>query len=124
MENITKEEYINNIKQWIVLDSQLKTIHEKTKKIREMKNNLTHQICNYTNDNKIKNKIRLPNGELVITEKKEYSPLTFGYIEECLKNIVSDEEQIVFILDYLKQNRKITIVPEIRKNITDTNLLT
>lgn len=119
----SKEEFIDNIKKWILIDSQLKIVNEKTKKMREMKHDLTNKISDYKNVNNTKNKINLSDGELIICEKKEYSPLTFTYIEECLKKIISDEEQIYFILDYLKKNRKITISPDIRRNISDTKLL-
>ena len=49
MDNIivNKNDFIEHIRQWVVLDSQTKIIHEKTKAIRERKNDLNAKICNY-----------------------------------------------------------------------------
>jgi hypothetical protein len=87
--------------------------------MREMKHDLTKQICDYSNNPKINNKITITDGELRITEKKEYSPLTFTYIEECLQKIISEQEQVDFILKYLKDNRQITTVPDIRRTFSN-----
>jgi hypothetical protein len=59
--------------------------------------------------------IKFNDGELRFYEKKEYSPLTFSYIEDCLENILEDESQIEFIMDYLRDNREITTSIDIRR---------
>jgi hypothetical protein len=117
--NTDREEFVQNIKNWVTLDSQLKIVNEKTKKMREIKHELTNQICQYTNNNKIKNKITITDGELRITEKKEYSPLTFTYIQECLHKIITDNEHVEFIIKYLKENREITITSDIRRTFSN-----
>lgn len=114
-----KEEFIQNIKKWVLLDSQLKIVNEKTKKMRELKQDLIKQICEYSNNHKINNKITITDGELRITEKKEYSPLTFTYIQECLQKIITEQEQVDFIIKYLKDNREISIVPDIRRTFSN-----
>ena len=114
-----KEEFVQKIKKWVIIDSQLKIINEKTKKMREMKHELTHQICEYSEKNKIQKKININDGELRITEKKEYSPLTFTYIQECLQKIITDNEHVEFIIKYLKENREITITSDIRRTFSN-----
>ena len=114
-----KEQFIQNIKKWVLLDSQLKTVNEKTKRMREMKHELTKQISEYSNNHKINNKIVITDGELRITEKKEYSPLTFTYVQECLQNIISEQEQVDFIMNYLKENREISLSPDIRRTFSN-----
>ena len=117
--NTDREQFVQNIKNWVTFDSQLKIVNEKTKKMREIKHELTNQICQYTNNNKIKNKITISDGELRITEKKEYSPLTFTYIQECLQKIITDNEHVEFIIKYLKENREITITSDIRRTFSN-----
>ena len=106
---------------WVLLDTQLKTINEKTKKMREKKNELSQNICKYIIDNNIKNKIKIKDGEhlaeIRMYDKKEYSALTFGYIESCLKKLIHDEEQVEYVIEFLKENREITSSPDIRKTI-------
>lgn len=109
----------DDITLWITLDNQLKLINEKTKKMREMRQSASKRICDHiTNNNNSKNKIRInigeQNAEIRMYEKKEYSPLSFTYIEECLKKIISDEEQVDYVVQFLKENREITAYSDIR----------
>jgi hypothetical protein len=109
----------NDITLWVTLDNQLKLINEKTKKMREMKQGASERICGYMKENDVKNKIKIKDGELNaeirLYEKKEYSPLTFTYIESCLKKIIRDEEQVEYVIQFLKENREVTSSQDIRK---------
>ena len=112
-----KNQFIENVQKWVLIDNQLKIVNEKTKKMREMKNILSEDICKYMNENNLVNKkIGITNGELRIVEKKDYSPLTYGYIEKKLEEIIPDKSHIEFIIQYLKDNREITVSQEIRSN--------
>jgi len=124
MENniITKNQLIENIKEWVLLDSQLKVIHQKTKTIRERKNQLNDTICEYMQSNNlIKNKIGISDGELRIIEKKEYPPLSYGYIERCLEEIITDKKQIQTVIEYIKSRREITTSLDIKRTYTTSS---
>jgi len=112
----TKAEFIEKIKNWVVMDSKLKIVNEKTKQLREMKLQLNHQICHYMNNHNLaQNKITISDGELRIHEKKEYSSITFGYIERCLAELINDSKQVEFIIQYLKDNREVTTSSDIKR---------
>ena len=111
-----KSQFVEDVKKWALLDSQLKIVNEKTRKMREMKNDLADKIVTYMSENKHE-KIKLSDGEIRLYEKKEYSPLSFSYIEETLSKIIQDEEQIDYVINYLKENRDINIVLEIKRTI-------
>ena len=113
---ISKEQFVEKVKKWVVLDSQLKLIHEKTKILREEKSQLNSEICQYleTNDMKYK-KIGIHDGELKMHEKKEYSPLSFTFLEEHLGKIVNDSNQLHSILEYLKEQREVKMSSEIKR---------
>jgi hypothetical protein len=111
----TKTQLIESIQKWVLIDTQLKMINEKTKKIREMKNELTEQICLYKTNNNIDNTIRITDGELKFYEKKESKPLSFNYIETCLANLITDKKQLEFVVKYLKDNREISTSTDIRR---------
>ena len=111
-----REQFIENIKNWVVLDSQMKIINEKTKIIREKKHEISESICQYMKEsNLLENKIGISDGELRIYEKKEYSPLTYGYLERCLGEIISDKSQLNYIIQYLKTKREITTSLDIKR---------
>ena len=109
-------EFSEKIKQWVTIDSQLKLIHEKTKEIRNKKTLLLEEISQYVLQNNIKYKtIEISDGNLKFYEKKEYSNLTYSYIEECLQELIKDEEQIDFVMNYLRDHREVKTSIDIRR---------
>ena len=110
-----KEQFVDHVKRWAIIDSQQKIINEKTKKLRELKNESSEFICNYITNNKIQQKILITDGELKIYEKKDYSPITFGYIEKCLAEIIPEKSHVEFIINHLKEKREITVSQDIRR---------
>lgn len=115
----TNAEFIENVRKWVILDTQIRTITEKTKLIRELKHKITIQICDYIVDKNIQHKkIEISDGELKLYTKNEYSPLTFSYIEECLSKIISNKENVQYIIKYLKENREIKHSSDIRRNFS------
>jgi hypothetical protein len=117
-EKSQKERFIENVQRWVLIDKQMKIINEKTKKLRSMKHDINDEICNYMNENNLSNnKIGISDGELKIYEKKEYSPLTFGFIEKSLAEILPNKKNVEFIINYLKSHREIKSSQELRRNI-------
>jgi hypothetical protein len=113
-----KNGFIENVKKWIVLENQLKMENEKIRKIREDKNKITSQMYYYMNSHNIIDKnIVVKDGELSFYEKKDYSPLTFTYIEKCLTDLIDDKSHIDYIIQYIRENREHKIYNDIRKII-------
>jgi hypothetical protein len=114
-----KKLFVENIQKWVLAEKQLKFINEKTKIIRDVKHQLSTDICQYIQENNLSStKIELSDGELKIYDKKEYPPLSFGYIEERLAEIVPDKSHVDFIIQHLKDNREIKSSPDIRRTYT------
>jgi|TARA_B110000285_G_scaffold235562_1_gene318090 hypothetical protein len=110
-----RELLIENVKNWVLLDQKIQTINEKTKQIRELKSKLTSDICDYMKSKNMKSNIGISNGELRMYEKKDYKPLTFTYVEKCLREIINDNNHVEYIIKYLKENREVTITPDIKR---------
>ena len=111
----TRAEFIENTKQWVQIDSQLKIVNEKVKIMRDKKRELTDKICDYKDKNAIHSTIKLSDGELRFYEKREQTPLSFSYIEHCLEQILQDQEQIDYVIDYIRDNREVTVVTDIKR---------
>ena len=120
MNNINeKSEFVENVQKWVSVDSQLKMINEKTKIIRDNKHELTGKITRYVDTNGIRDsKVEISDGTLRFCEKKEYAPLTFGYIEESLTKLIPNKENVDKIIKHLKDNRDIKTSPDIRRTFT------
>jgi hypothetical protein len=117
-EPISKQQLIHSVQQWVLADTQLKQLNEKTKSVREIKSTATSTITSYMKQHQYKGNIKISDGELRICEKKEYSPLTYGYIERCLANIIPEETHVAYIINYLKENREITTSQDIKRICT------
>jgi ubiquinone/menaquinone biosynthesis C-methylase UbiE len=119
--NISSQpEFVAGIQQWVRIDGQLKDINDKTKILREQKRILTSGLTNYIDSNVSNQKIRISDGELRVVTKKEYQPLTFNYIEQCLAVLINDPEQIKYAIDYMKQHRETTTTMDIKRTFNKT----
>ena len=111
-----KGKFIDNIKKWVAIDTQMKRINEKTSHIRKMRSQIMDDINTYVTKNAVMDtKIEITDGELAFYEKKEYQTLSYKYIEECLAHFIKDPCHIDIILDYMKENRKLKTSVDIRR---------
>ena len=111
-----KTKFIENIQRWVKIDSQIKAVNEKVRKARDIKNQLLENIVGYVEKNKLEaTKIEISDGELRFYEKREYQPITFTYIEESLGKLIADKKQVELIMEYLRENREITVSTDIRR---------
>ena len=106
---MSRDQFINDIKKWVAIDNEIKKNNENLRILRENKNNITSNICSYMDTNTLQDKrIEISDGYLKCFEKKEYSPLTFQYIEECLNKIIKKKEELNTInLEKKKQKRRV-----------------
>jgi len=102
----------NQIKQWIVIDNQLKQYNEKIKELREKRNILEQNIINNTNTNIT---ININNERLKIVNAKITEPLTFKYLEKSLGEIIKSDTQVKQIIDHVKEKREIKYISEIKR---------
>ena len=117
--NKTKVEFQNDVQKWVALDTQLKMANEKIRQMRDSRNQLTTQICKFIDTQNMRGtKLEISDGSLKVYDRKEYSPITFGYVEASLEKIIPNKEHVTCIMKYLKENREITTVPDIRRNTT------
>jgi len=104
-----------NVQKWIALDNQIKLMNEKLQELRDKKSKVNEQIQVYANKNKLQNAtIQIGDGKLKFTETKVASQLTFKYLEKCLGEVISNEIQVKQIIEYVKKQREVKLVPEIR----------
>jgi|TARA_B110000285_G_C14588392_1_gene365262 hypothetical protein len=96
----------DDTKQWITIDNQLKMLNEQQKHLRIQKHLLSSRICE--NMEKINsNKMALNNVIIKKYEKKDYSPLSYSYIESCLNKIIKNKEHVDLIVKKIKDDRTI-----------------
>lgn len=114
---MNNQSFIADVQKWMVLEQQIKSINEKLHTLRESRTEITQKICSQIQEKKF-GKIELSTGELKMVDKRDYAPLTFTYIKECLDKIVADTKQSDYIIQYLKDHREIKITPDLRVSNT------
>lgn len=108
-----------NIKEWVQLDNELKLYNERARTIRDRKAELLDKILgeNREFDKTLNNRtIDISDGKLKFQNSKQTSPLTFKYLQDSLHKIIRNEKQVEQIVNYLKENREIKLVPEIKRS--------
>jgi hypothetical protein len=104
------------IKTWVDLDNELKRLNERAKDIRTRKNDVEDKIITYVEDNNMNNSVvNIADGKLKFCEIKQTSPLTLGFLEKCLSEIISNQGQVNQIVEYIKSKRETKMVPEIKR---------
>ena len=104
------------LQQWVTIDNQMKVLNDRMKELRDKKNTLSQSINTHVeNSNLINTSVKLSDGQLRFMNIKETQPLTFKYLETCLREIIKNEEQVTKIIDYIKNKRDVSYVPEIKR---------
>lgn len=107
-----------NIKEWVALDNQLKLYNDKIKQIKEKRAIVSDKIVGIDDfETKLCNKsLQISDGKLKFTYTRSTTTLSFKYVEESLKKIIRNEQQVEQILKYLRDNREIKMIPEIKRS--------
>jgi predicted transcriptional regulator len=104
------------IQNWVELDNELKKLNEKTKDVRTRKNDIEDKIMTYVEDNNMNNSVvNITDGKIKFCETKQTSPLTLGFLEKCLSEVIANQSQVKQIVDYIKSKRETKMVPEIKR---------
>jgi DNA mismatch repair ATPase MutL len=107
------------LQQWVTIDNQLKILNDKVKELRDAKNTLTQHMTKHIEQNKlVQTTFSNSDGNVRYVTTKLPQPLTFAYLEKCLREIIKNEVQVNQIMNYVKQKREIKIVPELKRVYT------
>ena len=112
----------DDIKQWGTIDNQVKLYQEKIKKLKENRNNISNKILNFVDENNLNcATINISDGRLKFNNTRVTTPLTFKFLEKCLKQCIQGEKQVEQIIKYIKENRDVRYVPDIKRYYNKTN---
>ena len=104
------------IQNWVELDNELKKLNERAKDVRTRKNDIEDKIITYVEDNNMNNSVvNITDGKIKFCETKQTSPITLGFLEKCLSEVIANQSQVKQIVDYIKSKRETKMVPEIKR---------
>lgn len=104
------------IQQWVAVDNRLKELNEQTKELRQQRSDANDAIIEYIQTNKLSNAvINITDGKLKFGELKQTAPITLGFLEKCLGEVITNSNQVDQIMSYIKQKREVKVIPEIKR---------
>lgn len=106
----------DNIKNWVVIDNQIKLCNDKIKALRDKKHEVADVLMTQAADGGLRDSvIQITDGKLRFTNTKVQSPLTFRYVEDTLASTIKDPKVCEVIMDRLKANRDVKVVHELKR---------
>lgn len=110
------EEFQANIKQWVSVDTQLKTLNEQAKTLREQRTELAGEIHTHVETHQLRDAIvNISDGKLRFGTTKQTTPLTLKYVEACLHECIDNSESVSHIMRVIKESRTVNVVPDIKR---------
>jgi len=117
MNNITKEQLINNIKDWIHYDNELKEIQKKIKVLKQNKKSLTENIVAVMKSKEV-DMFDLNDGKLIYTQNKTKTAINKKTLNTALTAYFKDDKNAIENLtNFILDNREIKIKDNIRHKI-------
>jgi len=105
-----------SIKRWVNIDNQLKILQDKSRELRSEKQDVGDDILGYVDTNSLSNAtVRINDGRLRFGTNTQPTPLSLGFVKQCLMDCVGNEEQVNKIMAYMKAQRDVKTKPEIRR---------
>lgn len=113
-------DFENDVKNWVMIDNQIKQNNEKVKDLRKQRTHLSTKIFSYAEENNLENAvIEISDGKLKFQQCKQTSPLTFRFLEECLNECIQNEDQVKQIIKFIKSKREHKYVSDIKRSYND-----
>lgn len=110
----------HSIKEWVMVDNQLKKIQDTVRELRDKRFELSDIIHNYTANNNLSNAtVEISDGRLKFGQTQTTQSLTFKFLEECLNEIISDKNKIQQIITHIKNKRETKVMPDIKRYYSD-----
>lgn len=106
-----------HVQQYIAIDDELQSLQEQQRQLRERKQQVQSQIIKTMKDHKLDHRtMKLGSHQLSIGSRKQYSALSFSYIQSSLEQLIPDKEHRDYVLQYLRDNREVKTVEEIKSS--------
>ena len=115
----TKEELVNNIKEWIHYDNEIKKLKKEVKIRKEKQKKLTDDIVKVMKAKEI-DCFDLNDGKLIYSQSKTKQTINKQHIMNCLEKYFKengDENMITDLTNFILENREIKIKETIRRKI-------
>ena len=104
------------VQEYSVIEEELQELASKVKILRDRKTELQTIIIQTMKDSNLENRtLKQGSHHFYIGTRKQYSSLTFSYLEAIFEKAIPDKANRSFLLEYLKENREVKTIDELKK---------
>ena len=110
------EKFQDNIKQWVTIDNNIKTLSDNIKDLKSERSEISDNILFFVEkENLNSTTIQINDGALKFSKTKQTANLTLSYVKECLVKCISNED-VNAIMDVIKSSRESKYSNEIKRS--------
>ena len=104
------------VQEWVAADNQIKTLTNKIKELRDIRNTNEASILNYVETKKINQAtINISDGTLKFVSVKQVAPITLKHVNECLEKCIKNKEQVDYVMKVIKESRESKYITDIKR---------
>lgn len=104
------------VQEYSAIDDELQELSAKQKLLRERKTALQTIIIQTMKERNLENRtMKQGANHFCIGTRKQYSALTFSYLESVFDKMIPDKTNRNYLLQYLRENREVKTVDELKK---------
>ena len=116
-----KEELLNNVRNWITIDNEIRTLQKEQKTRKEKKKDITEKIITFMKSNDI-DCFEVKDGNLSYVKRSVKKPINKKYLLEILgKYFDGDILKANNLNDFIMENREETVKETIIRMLNNCN---
>ena len=107
----------DNVRQYIILDNEIRLLNTRIKSLREKKNIYNKKIINYIENNNLEQStIKINDGQLNFVTLQQNQILSYKYLESCFDKFFKNQPDISkSLINFIKNERQIKYIKEINR---------
>lgn len=111
-------DFTSNVKKWVMLDNEISMENGKLKELRNKRSEVHQEIITHIQTEKLeKSTIEISDSKLKFGITKTTNPLSLKYVETCLESVITNKEDVIKIMNIIKNNRTPKEVFEMKRYI-------
>ncbi len=104
-----------SVQEYATIENELHEMCAKQKILRERKAVLQTQIIQTMKENNLESRTMKQGAHhFYIGTRKQYSALTFSYLETTFEEMIPDKANRDYLLEYLRENREVKNIAELK----------
>lgn len=108
----------DNVRQYVILDNQIRELNNRMKSLREKKCIYNQEIINYIENNNLEQStIKINDGQLNFVTLQQNQILSYKYLELCFNKFFKNQPDISkSLINFIKNERQIKYIKEIKRS--------